>query len=558
MSFDYDKITAKDQDHSWWTSYADLWSMLSMVFLLLFVTASLRSGSQGIQQQIEHEALRQKNSDLQEQLRVYSNLRDETLSANGEKEQEVYQKLISKLSLLQEDAKNEKEGLRRKAKENEEKEFALNQYQQIVRNIIDSNILSKSQIKRRDLLIVEKKQTIQELNKEVARQEDSIAQNEKEIQSINSQLEQQINKLKSTQKRAKLSKQQMARAVEKLRSESANRVASLRAENIQAQGKLEQELQKTKVGYANQLANLRAENESKLAGERAAFEKNLASERLSAEGRAAKLAAFKQAAERKAGELEGQLAGLAGKIRDTEGQLAAAERARGSAEAGRAAAESDRNTLAAQTRSLAQEKEALGGELAKAQALLATKKNLIAQLQSNFAKRGIKAKVDGKSGDVTIDFGEEYFDTGSFNLKPKMVQALNNLIPTYSQSLFQDPKTAAKISNIEIIGFASSTYKGKYVNPRSLKPENQQAIDYNLKLSFSRANSIFKHIFNPRELAYDHQKRLLPLVKVVGRGFLPEGVNPANIPEDMPESEFCAQYNCKKAQRVIVKFNLKD
>ncbi len=57
---------------------------------------------------------------------------------------------MSKLTLLQDDAHQEKDLLRQKAKENKEKEFALNQYQALIRNIINTNILAKTQIAHRE------------------------------------------------------------------------------------------------------------------------------------------------------------------------------------------------------------------------------------------------------------------------------------------------------------------------------------------------------------------------------------------------------------------------
>src|SRR5688572_1642453 len=99
MSFDYDKLHDKGEDTNWWTSFSDLWSMLSVVFLLMFVCASLRAGTQGIQQMLEYKELGKKNEELQEQLRVYNSLRDESLQQSAAQEREVYEKLMSKLSL---------------------------------------------------------------------------------------------------------------------------------------------------------------------------------------------------------------------------------------------------------------------------------------------------------------------------------------------------------------------------------------------------------------------------------------------------------------------------
>ena len=62
-----------------------------------------------------------------------------------------------------------------------------------------------------------------------------------------------------------------------------------------------------------------------------------------------------------------------------------------------------------------------------------------------------------QTGQVTLDFGDEYYDSGSATLKPAMRAKLDRLFPIYTDSLFNNPKSADKIANIEIIGFASSS-----------------------------------------------------------------------------------------------------
>ena len=119
---------------------------------------------------------------------------------------------------------------------------------------------------------------------------------------------------------------------------------------------------------------------------------------------------------------------------------------------------------------------------------------------------------------------------------------------------------AKKIKNIEIVGFASPTYQGKYVNPKSLDSRNRKAVDYNLDLSYYRARSIFKYIFDKDKMQYENQKRLLPLVKVTGRSFLAEKSTDRDLSSegDLSSKDFCSLHDCKKAQRVIIKFNLEE
>ena len=652
VSFDYDKYHQKDEHNSFWTSYADLFLMLSIVFLLMFVASSLRSGSAGFQQQQEFKQLSKRASDLEQQIKVYTTLKDEQLKDSSEEEQEVYKKLMDKLSLLQEEAKDEKNALMKKARENQEKEFALNQYQQVIRNIIDTNVLAKAQIKHRDRVIVDKNATIEEKKQQVAVMERQVERNEEEIERVNDQLAVNLKKLNQERVRTKMSQAAYAKRVAQLKKESAERVEALeeRNEQVVAQlddvkkdlkqtetklartreelsdtqedltqanaevarkqkevGQLVGKLEDTKQKYLGEMQSLRSAHEERMNAEKAAFNANLAKVKMSAEARAKKIAEFAAQAKRKAQELEGQLSGLQDKVSQTEGQLtdaqgklaglkgelAQAEAAKAAAEAakGRALAEASglRNQVSATQGALAEtqgklegmkgqlagaaaaqaraqaavaglqkEKSDLEGDLMRTRQIANAKKNLAAQIAKNFEKAGVKASVDGGSGVVTLDFGEEYFDSGSDILKPKMKMTLDKFIPIYARSLFSDPKVADKVANVEIIGFASSTYKGKYVNPRSVRPEDKEAINYNLKLSFGRANAIFNHVFKESSLSEEEKKRLIGMMKVVGQGYLPEGRNPAEIPSGVSEKEFCKQYNCKRAQKVVVKFNMKD
>ena len=591
MSFDFEKIKDHEEGgHNWWTAYSDLFLMLSTVFLLLYVVSSLKTGSTSVLQQVENQRLSKKNEELEQQVKVYTTLKEDYMENRAsDDEQKVYTELMDKLSLLQDQARDEKEQLRIKARDNEKKEFALNKYQQIIRNIIDTNMLAKDQINRRDKLItkkdtviVEKTGEINNLSKEIAEKQRTIAENESKIARINTDLESKVNALKAEQVKRHMTKAQLDQQIARLKQESQQRVDALESKNqevamelnqvrgnltqtktqlAQTEGKLNDasttidrqerekgalvgQLEQTKAGFQAEINNLRAAHNQALAAERGAFERDLKKQQLSAQARAAKLAAFQAQAEAKARDLEGKVGVLNGKIKQTEGELAEAEKAKG--------------RFVASINDLKKEKADLSDDLARTREIANARKNLANRIKDNFKQAGIKADVDEKTGEVTLAFGDEYFETGSSKLNPKMEQTLNRFIPIYAGSLFKDPKTAEKIANVEIVGFASSTFKGKYVNPTSLAPKDQEAINYNLKLSFGRANAIFKHIFNPEKLSYEHQKDLLPMVKVVGRGFLPEGVEAKSLPSEISEEQFCKKFNCKKAQRVVVKFNLKD
>lgn len=637
MSFDYDrakKHSAHGSD-SMWTSYSDLFLMLSIVFLLLYVTASLKTQTHNLHKNQEYQQLANKAKDLEEQINVYNALKEEQLRNSGAKEQEVYQKLMDKLSLLKDEAKQEKDALRRQAKENEEKEYALNEYQQIIRNIINTNILAKTQIKRREQIIVKKDVRIGEqkqviaanqaeianLNEDIAKKQRNLEANRRRIKEINAALDAKVQELTQEQKNARSSREALSKKIAALRKQSQQKIAELETQSQavmqelnQAQNELQSvqttledvktksaaeraaltaKLQNTRAQYENEMSRLQAEHDARVAREKAAFEAQLGKERLNAAERQRRLAAFAAEAKKKEAELAGKLGELGAKIGQTQAQLAAAESERGrlAGEAARLASEKDRlagekerlsgetarlageneglarerERLAAEKARLAGEKEglqrgmaSLSGELKRAQEIANARKELAKKIQGELNRAGLKGTVDGKTGDVTLAFGEEYFDTGSADLKPTMMKTLERFVPGYSKSLFSDSKIAQQIENVEIIGFASSTYKGRYVPPDSLRPEDQEAVNYNLKLSFNRANAIFKHIFDTKRMSFEHQKELLPRIKVVGRGYLPDNTNSKEFAKGMPESQFCKMYNCKAAQKVIIKFKLKD
>jgi len=175
MSFNYKKLKDQQESGSHWTSYSDLFMMLSIVFLMLYVWASWRAETQNIQKFQEYKQLAHEAQDLKQQIKVYNTLRGNYLTEDAtEGERVVYNQLMDKLSLLKEEASEEKELLRRQAFENEKKEDALNQYQQLVRNIINTNLLAKGRIKRRDVIIQKREDVI-------AQKRDQIKELEKDI-----------------------------------------------------------------------------------------------------------------------------------------------------------------------------------------------------------------------------------------------------------------------------------------------------------------------------------------------------------------------------------------
>lgn len=521
MGLQYSRFKKNSQEHgSQWTSYSDLFLGLSVVFLLLYVTSTLKTGTSGLHQQIERERLTQQVDDLQNQLKVYNTIRQDQLKESSEKEQELYQNLLGKLDLLQEEAKSEKDKLREKALQNEQKEVALNQYQQLVRNMVNANVLAKSKIKQKEDVIVLKNQEIKVSKEEIGQlqntvqdKETQIAQNEKAIAQAQIELETKQNQLKRAFQHQKITKKSYEQQMAHIAKQKSEEISSLEQANKQALQQLNQ-----KTGELTSLSGELEKTKSVL-GEKDQQNKALVGQ-----------------LEKSRGEYQARLDGL-------KGQYAAEK----SKDAGKAQA------LAGQINDLQGKMKVTEGQLNKALAEANARKNIASEIKAGFAKAGIKAEVDGDTGDVMLDFGDQYFDSGQANLKDGMVSVLKKAFPIYAASLYENPKVKLKPSAVEIVGYASPTYNGKLIDPTTLDPADRKAVDFNLDLSYSRAKSIFQFLFDKSKMSYPHQEEMLPLVKVTGRSFLADSKNLRGI-SSQNRLEFCERYDCKKAQRVIIKF----
>ncbi|HTL12882.1 MAG TPA: hypothetical protein VL588_10365 [Bdellovibrionota bacterium] len=210
--------------------------------------------------------------------------------------------------------------------------------------------------------------------------------------------------------------------------------------------------------------------------------------------------------------------------------------------------------LDAERRVIQQEKE----RIQKEQEL---RTEIAARLRREFAKAGVQAQVDERTGEVTLPFAEVHFDYGSAVLKPAMKQVLKKAIPAYARSLLGDPRASDAIVSLEVVGFASPTYLGKYVDPSALDPESVKSLNYNMDLSYHRARSIFEFIFDRRKMRFPQQSEMLRMTKVTGLGHL-QAEPPAKgvlKGRSSPKAEaFCKKYNCAANQKVVLRFSLKE
>src|SRR5690349_19855895 len=109
MSLSYDKIKKRAEEGGFWTSYSDLATVLSILYLVLYVVATLRSTSAVV---VERSGLREAQKEiesLKEQLRSYEVLKEDYVSNASKAEQKMYGDLLSQMELLEGDASQEKQ-----------------------------------------------------------------------------------------------------------------------------------------------------------------------------------------------------------------------------------------------------------------------------------------------------------------------------------------------------------------------------------------------------------------------------------------------------------------
>lgn len=543
MSLDYRKgHDNHSSDDSFWTSYSDLFLGLSCIFLLLYVVSSMRQGADVIEQQIINEHLTTEVNDLKNQLKAYETIKDQYMKEKAsEDEKQEYNALIDKLSLLKEESESENDKLKKALLENKQKIESLNKYQQMVRNVLNANKLAKTKLSTREEVIDEKSQVITEkeaqvkgLETEVNQNKHLIAEREKEINMAKSALVERKKLLIKAFRENKITRdiyeKRMAKANiennEKIKAlaeekrkyqedlgEVSKKLQSVAMDLNQTKGLLDQKtgenellqdkLTESKETAANKIAELKGNFAKEQARERAEFEKELGNVKIGAAEREKREKAFREAASQKERAMNEQMAGLQ-------------------------------------------------GQLQKAKAEIEARKTVAKNISNSFAAAGIKAEVDADTGEVTLDFGQSYFDSGSAQLKEEMKAVIEKAVPVYAKSLLGNDKISEKVSSVEIIGYASPTYKGRYVDPKSSDKQDQEALKYNMDLSYSRAKSIFNYILDNQGNNSTYNKNLMSLMKVSGRSFLES----SKIKSDVSPENFCKVNDCKKAQKVVIRFNM--
>jgi outer membrane protein OmpA-like peptidoglycan-associated protein len=495
----------------------------------------MRQGADTIKQQVVNEQLAMEVSDLKNQLKAYDEIKNQYMKDQAsQSEKDEYNELVDKLSLLKEENQSENEKLKKQLLNNQKKEDSLNKYQQMVRNMLNANKLAKTKINTRENIIEEKTQVITEKNQQVASLEKEIQVSQQHIQDAKRQLDQHVQDLKKAYKQNKITKAILEKRIAQANTENQNKVRALQVQKQQREAELNGMNEKLQAVTSN-LSETKGLLDKKT-GEAEMLQGKLAAAAGDAEAKMAGLKAgfaAQQAKDRAA--FDGEM----GKLK-----LGAAEREKRNAAFKAAAMQKEKD--------MGKQMAGLQGQLERAKAEIEARQSVAKDIQNSFKNAGIKAEVNTESGEVVLDFGDSYFDSGSSQLKQEMKAVIEKAVPIYAKSLLGNAKISDKVSAVEIIGFASPTYKGKFVDPKSNSRADQDALKYNMDLSYSRAKSIFNYIVDNQKEQSPTQKNLMSLMKVSGRSFL----EVAKVKADVKPEDFCKVNDCKKAQRVVIRFSM--
>lgn len=605
-----------------WTSFSDLFLVLTVVFLLLFVVANLKSGSATLLKNAEIIHAKAEIKELKKELARYENL-----VQNGASIEQIKRsrEVISRLSLLEDKTDQERVAALNQAKLAEEKIKKLNQYQQIVKDLSDFNLVSAKAINNKDKVISQKEKTIFQKEKVISQKElekeklngqvlqgqreatktnrtiaslkvelDNMAEQQKKWmnknQAISMEYKQQVVKLNSENiKKIENLKNQNTEKLQTLLSQNTEKLQTLQNQNKEKlhtlQSKNTEQLQTLKTETTQKLQTLEQKNKIYLAQlERSKVlleHKNLQAKQLR-DSLLQKRTAFLQRiaklklAHQEAVQLERQ------KLQRTlasvkEVNLSLKEEKNRNKEMGKKSKvyQTELNELNGELSKLQDsvsegESKYQSAKASLAQANAALEKGLsgsdpaayhehvlIRKLQENFDKYGMGSSVNGKTGEVTISFGNVYFDTGKAILKPQMKQALEKMMPVYAESLFSDPELSKFISTVDIIGYASPTYKFQDIGPDIKSVKRKAALQYNLDLSYKRARAIFEYVFGNTKLRFKYQDAFLRLVKVSSRSYLEEdNLDFLKKKGAVSSQEFCKRVDCNKSQKAVIKFRI--
>ncbi|MFZ9002271.1 MAG: hypothetical protein ACO20H_13270 [Bacteriovoracaceae bacterium] len=573
MNFNYDKVKKRVEEENHWSTYSDMFMVLSLVFLFLYVITASRVGtintqvvkkdeetkklSEKTQQQIND--LKQKLTQTEQRLKEYQTITlDYVDKEASDREKQEYDKLLTKMQDLTAQQQDKGKQIRKKIKdlhqrlqETLSKEKDINQYQNTLKHIISKNAVLKSTVLDKDHNLKISQFSLEESRKKITNNIGKINKLTAELQSEKLLKQKRIKQWNSEKSLYK-------KRISQIKNNYNEKIVSLEQKNKINELKLTDKIQNINKSFAQVKASLnRNKRNLHKTQKQLQFEKEITSKLKKEYQQQITTAKARYAKKNK--EIQSLKQTY---LQEKKGLISQKLKEQNKAK------ESYRRKMASIDQSYAQKIEQIKSEmgqmeksyldkLSKASPITAERMKIAKAMGGAFNTNGISASVNRESGDVIIDFGLSYFDTDKWYLKKGMKKKIKKLIPLYAKTLFE---ASDKVSSVEIIGFSSPTYKGRFVDPHSINEKYREAINYNLDLSYKRARSIFSYIFNKKYMNFEYQKKLLPYVKVSGRSYFSEEVRfkPKKGKRRLPSTAECEKYGCLSSQKVIIKYYLKE
>jgi outer membrane protein OmpA-like peptidoglycan-associated protein len=545
MSDDY---TPKEEG-SVWTSYADLFTNVAVIFLVMFVFALLKSGIsklENVQLHRQHEQEMQAKvspaevARSEEKVKKIESSIDEMQKVQmlvDEKMREIQgfaKTMETNKSVLKEVIEEQKKkdsmlnvaGERLKMKERliselEAKSEALNENIQRLSN--EKNQLM-SKVTERESLSREEQKRINVLQQELARYSLSRTNMQKELVAVQASalkgrvtleaLEKQNHELTSKIKASEVASENLATTRDLLKGEIRDlTVAKSRME--QSIGALKEKLQSEAKSNESLLGRLtRSETDR--------------------DAMKSELARLNQSLESRLNEVD-QLKALYSKAMNQAGNM-----------------ENRLTSTQDQLKNLARSLQEMKGRL---------RSGVADSLKKKFKAQAMNVQVDPNTGTITLLISDHLlFKNNSYDLSDRAQKALSKIAPIYAEVIFGDPYVAGKVESIEITGHASPSYKRTYVDPRADAPD---AYAHNMRLSAQRAASIANYMVGSKIGVFPHKHRLKETLFAIGRSY----VSPVSVPkaeEAGPVRRLasvggaCGPYDCALSQRVEIGFRLKE
>ncbi|MBQ49982.1 MAG: hypothetical protein CMP10_21560 [Zetaproteobacteria bacterium] len=183
------------------------------------------------------------------------------------------------------------------------------------------------------------------------------------------------------------------------------------------------------------------------------------------------------------------------------------------------------------------------------------RKKIATKMADRFKNLGIDVALDKKTGKIYLRSDESYlFANASSALQKEMEDKLQTVIPVYAEELLGDPKISHLITEINIVGHASPSYKKQPVDPHLASGD---AYKFNLKLSLNRANAVADYVFDKEFGSFQNKNQFRRLVSVSGVGFSKPIHKQDTVGKNYAPGR-CGVYDCKMSRRVEIGFGLRE